>query len=199
MGKPLRQQNETNNYFLLQCMAGITVAALTAAAITALAILKFGATAATTAGLAATNMMFASSLAAASSPILPMLVIGAIGFALLLSLFNNCGSNNTTVRVVPNRPYGSFWGGSTYGWGSSPNVHVHHTGHHHGGQVHSHGEHVHSHGGHVHVPNGSTHNHPSSSSSNVHSHFPSGNMHGHSGGARVEVHGNHGTTHGHRM
>ncbi|WP_133135462.1 hypothetical protein [Legionella rowbothamii] len=189
MGKPLRQQNETNNYFLLQCMAGITVAALTAAAITALAVLQFGATAS---GLATTNMMFASSLAAASSPILPMVVIGAIGFALLLSLFNNCGSNNTTVRVVPTRPYGSFWGGSSYGWGSSPNVHVHHTGHHHDGQVHNHG-------GHIHVPSSSTHSHPSSSSGNIHSHFPSGNVHSHGGGARVEVHGNHGTTHGHRM
>ncbi|MDR3503263.1 MAG: hypothetical protein P4L79_11865 [Legionella sp.] len=193
MGKPLRQQNQTNNYFLLQCMAGLTVAALTAAAITALAVLKFSATTATAAGLAATNMMLASSLAAASSPILPMLVIGAVGFALLLSLFNSCGSNNTTVRVVPNRPYGSFWGGSTYSnyWDSSPTVHVHQTGNNRSGQVHHHG-------GQVHVPNGPFHDHPSSSG-NVHNHFPGGNVHGHSGGARVEVHGNHGTTHNHRM
>lgn len=196
MGNPLRQQNETNNYFLLQCMAGITVAALTAAAIAALAIIAFGASAA--AGLAATNMMFASSLAAASSPVLPMLVIGAIGFVFLLALLNSCGDNNTTVRVVDNRP--GFWGS---GWGGS-NVHVHHTGH-SSERMHHHNEHSHHHGTHVEVPNGPLNRFPPSGG-NVHHRNAGGNMYsqfstGHTshqgGGARVEVHNNHGTTHGH--
>ncbi|MFJ1267843.1 hypothetical protein ACD661_04610 [Legionella lytica] len=200
MGKPLRQQNETNNYFLLQCMAGITVAALTAAAIAALAIIAYGTSAATTAGLAATNMMFASSLMAASSPVLPMLFIGAIGFVFLLALLNGCGDNNTTVRVVDNRP--SFWGNRGY-WGGS-NVHVHHTGY-PSGRMHHHDGHSHHHGTHVEVPNGPLNGFPPLGG-NVHHHNPGSNMHGHfstghpahhGGGARVEVHNNHGTTHGH--
>lgn len=188
MGKPLRQQNETNNYFLLQLMAGIGAATLAAAAIAAFFVLKSGATVATAAGLAATNMMFASSLVAAT-PILPMLVMGGIGFVFLMALLNSCGSsnNNTTVRVVPNRPYGSFWGGPTYDtWCSSPTVHVHDTGN--SGPLHHRGGHVEVHNGPIHG-NGPTHDHPSSSG-NVHNHFPS-----HGGGARVEVH----NTHGHRM
>ncbi|WP_058535338.1 hypothetical protein [Legionella saoudiensis] len=196
MAKPLRQQHQTNNYFLLQCMAGITAAALAATAIAALAVLKFGATAATAAGLAATNMMFASTFAAAS-PILPMFIMGAIGAVFLLALLGSCGGNsNTTVRVVPNGPTYGGWGSSFW---SRPTVHVHHTGHHHGGRVHHDGRQ------HVDVPNGplngfppsngNVHHHPGG---NMSGHFPSGNTHSH-GGPGVVVHNQHGTTHNHRM
>lgn len=166
--KKTETQNEnTNNYFLLKCLAGFSLAAVATAGIIAAAV--FNSSTAAGAGLviggAAATMVTPFILA-------PLLLIAVGTLALMPFLFGCSGGSNyrsTYVSTSPMPYYSSGWYGPNYRGSTFFSTPIVTPGNYHG-----------------HVGSGPIHGHGNSGP--VHSHPGSGNTHGHGGGFGGNMH-----------